>query len=59
MFCPLSTIDIVYTSAVVPNLGGIPPKAKGGIPPKAKGGLWRSRGGGGGDEQLSKTIQHL
>ena len=34
--------------AVVPNLGGIPPK----------GGIWPSLGGGG-NEQLSKTIQHL
>ena len=36
------------TKSVVPNLGGIPPK----------GGIWPSLGGGG-NEQLSKTIQHL
>ena len=35
---------------VVPNLGGIPPRGE-------FGHLWR--GGGGGHEQLSKTIQHL
>ena len=37
----------VGSMPVVPNLGGIPP-----------GGIWPSISGGG-DEQLSKTIQHL
>ena len=36
----------VGSKSVVPNLGGIPPK----------GGIWPSLGG---NEQLSKTIQHL
>ena len=39
-------LRLSQSTAVVPNLGGIPPK----------GGIWPSLGG---NEQLSKTIQHL
>ena len=47
-FCNLLGAPPIGPRAVVPNLGGIPPRGE-------FAHLW----GGGGNEQLSKTIQHL